>query len=287
VSHGRLIANFPNRWKKMVLAALQANGSHTALDYTKVEYHLQHDVSAKMVVRNAAYDHDNLDWLLQAEREHTKKPFRAIVSDSNPRSVHGVLRVSALDKENDPRWKVNHDATILREPGALAQKAKSLFAISKRAKFIDPNCGFENERYRTSLTAFLAAIRASNPALNDVEYHLRAKADLDFFRQQVQTSIPNSTLVIPRGMKVHFIRWKQMPACDDLHPRYVLTDRGGLAYEVGLDAGKPGEKTRIYRLSDDGHYEIWTQYDRNPKDPTGRSLPAYFQFVDDFQIIGT
>ena len=296
VQHGRLIADFPNRWRKMVLEAAanakskrdEANAKYcTDLDYTRIEYHLQHEVAAKLVVRNGAYNHQQSDWLLQAEKEHLREAFRAIISGTNPRNQTSVLTVSALDKEKDPRWNVRPDPAIPREPRILADAAKQLFAISKKVKFVDPNFKFEMARYQSSLAAFLAAIRTVNPAINEVEYHLEAVCTPEFIKNELPTLSGGSRAAIPRGMRVRFVRWRQLPSGDELHPRYVLTDRGGLAYEVGLDAGQAGEKTKVYRISTTSRDEAWNQYDHKPKDAQGNPVPTYFEFVDEFPVIGT
>jgi hypothetical protein len=296
VHHGRLIADYPNKWRKMVLEAAanakkrreEANtGKYcTDLDYARIEYHLQHEVLAKLVVRNGPYNHQHNDWLLQTEKEHTREPFRAIVSGANPRNNASILTVSSLDKENNARWIVRPDPAIPREPRLLADAAKQLFAISKKVKFVDPNCKLEMPRYQSSLTEFLSAIRTSNSTINEAEYHLEAIGTADFVKEELNKLLSGSSRVFPRGMKIRFIRWKQLPSGDELHPRYVLTDRGGLAYEVGLDAGKPGEKTKVYRISATTRDEVWNQYEQNPKDAQGKPVATYFQFVDEFTVVG-
>ena len=286
VPHGRLIADYPNRWRKMVSEAAKACAQRTELDYTRIEYHLQHEVPAKLVTRNGAYNHQNNDWLAQAESEHAKNAFRAIVSSTNPRSVARVLKISALDKENDPYWQVEPYMRAEREPTVLASAARFLFAISKKVKFVDPNFGLEALRFRISLNAFLSTIRAANSGLVEVEYHFRQKSAAEFFAEQLKKPPVSQPLNVPRGMRVRFVRWKQLPGGDDLHPRYLLTDRGGMTYDVGLDAGKAGEKTKIYRMSEQDREETWNQYETNPKDTLGRPCPTCFEFVDDFTTVG-
>ena len=41
------------------------------------------------------------------------------------------------------------------------------------------------------------------------------------------------------------VRWEQIAGGERLHPRYILTEMGGISFEVGLDEGKPGESTDV------------------------------------------
>jgi len=264
-----------------------AGKPETNLEYTRIEYKLQHEMADKLVPKNGSYNlHDN-DWLAQAEKEHVRQPFRAIVSTANPRAVPKVLKASFLDKENDPYWRVDPFLHVDREGLPLANAARALFSISKKIKFVDPHFGLEALRFRLSLNAFLTAIRAMNPGLVDVEYHLRQKSTADFFQEQIDNPPTPQPLVVPRGMKLRFVRWKQLPGGDKIHPRYLLTDLGGLAYEVGLDVGNAGEKTKIYRMSEKEREETWRQYDTNPKDAFGKPCATCFEFVDEFHLVGT
>lgn len=290
VQHGRLIADFPNSWRKMVLAVAAQNLAgkpETNLEYTRIEYKLQHEMADKLVVRHGAYNHQNNDWLAQAEKEHVRQPFRAIVSSANPRSVPRVLKVSFLDKEGDPHWRVDPYLHVDREALALANPPRTLFGISKKVKFVDPHFGLELPRFRGSLNAFLAAIRAMNPSLVEVEYHCQKKSTAEFFQNQINNPPTPQSLNVPRGIRLRFVRWKQMSGGDKIHPRYILTDRGGLAYEVGLDVGNAGEKTKIYRMSEKEREETWRQYDTNPLDPLGKPCATCFEFVDEFIVSGT
>ena len=52
-------------------------------------------------------------------------------------------------------------------------------------------------------------------------------------------------------MKVFF--WTQVPGGLEMHPRFLLTDLGGMHFENGLDEGGPGEKTLVKPLT----HEVW------------------------------
>ena len=154
VEHGRLISDFPNRWRKMVWEAFVANPKRTARESQLMEYDLQTRSPGRLIPSCRRYDFNDksLDWLMQAEREHQQKPFCAIVAAANPRSSSSVLIASELDKDDDRcAWKVKREDSIPRTPAALAGLGRPLFAISKQVRLVDYNLAPEALRYQEKL----------------------------------------------------------------------------------------------------------------------------------------
>jgi hypothetical protein len=54
--------------------------------------------------------------------------------------------------------------------------------------------------------------------------------------------------LLPPGFKLNVRRWRHMNRGERMHPRYILTDVGGLRIEKGLDEGTPGETTDVSLL---------------------------------------
>jgi hypothetical protein len=74
------------------------------------------------------------------------------------------------------------------------------------------------------------------------------------------------------------VLWKQRPTGEKLHARYFLTERGGIRFDVGLDAGEPGETTDVSLLSDDLYRARWADF---------QEATAAFDKVDEFTVTGT
>jgi hypothetical protein len=51
--------------------------------------------------------------------------------------------------------------------------------------------------------------------------------------------------IIPASVELILYRWRQRSGGDVLHPRYILTERGGLSFEFWLDEGELGETLDI------------------------------------------
>ncbi len=261
VEHGRLIAGFPkrDRWRKMVSEAVKANLAASPLDYTRIEFHLQHRVGAKFLPNSRRYDPADADWLRQAEREHDSgKPFRAIVSGENPRCHSQVIVASELDRDSDPRWKAARSISIPRTPDKLAELASPLFRISNEVRLIDPYFSPDAGRYRRSLKAILRALASLNPNIKKLEWHLEDKCPRDFFEQQCLNRLPSC---VPRGISVQFFRWKERPDGERLHARMILTNRGGVGVEGGLDAGDDSQTTDAYLLTPELRDKHWMSFD--------------------------
>ena len=143
--------------------------------------------------------------------------------------------------------------------------------------FIDPHFGPENGRHVRPFEAFQLALlqgrSGAGPAR--VEVHTGDKAALAFFQQTCQAVL---AALVPRGLSVRFVRWKQQ----ELHNRFVLTDVGGVSFGQGLDEyeGK-GPQEDIVTLLDKAVCEQLMNDYRHPS-PTPK-----FTHQGDVVVIGT
>jgi hypothetical protein len=64
--------------------------------------------------------------------------------------------------------------------------------------------------------------------------------------------------LVPAGLTLRIVRWDK----EDLHNRYVLTERGGLKFGQGLDEGTNPPTDVVNLLGERVHEEIWKDYDR-------------------------
>lgn len=274
VEHGRLISEFPNRWKKMVWEAVLSSPSVTAMESQRIEFHLQHLVGPKFVQSNRRYDFHNPNWLQQAEQAHDAgKPFRAIVTNENPRKRSEVIVATELNREIDARWRVPRLDTIPRTAEKLAEIAGPLFTISTAVRLVDPYFAPEMGRYRKSLEALLRCLVRQRPRVRLVEVHLEERSTREFFEGKC-TELCASC--VPRGMQLKLFRWKELNPGERLHRRLVLTDKGGIGIEGGLDVGKEGETTDVYLLTSEQHASHWKKFDYvRPSDAGADWRPAF------------
>ena len=284
VEHGRLISEFPNRWRKMVWEAFLANPRRTARESELMQYDLQTQLPSRMIPAARRYDfHEpNLDWLKQAEREHQQKPFTAIVAAANPRNAPRVLIASELNKaDKTSLWRDEREGSIPRTPAAIAGLARPLFAISKHVRFIDYNLAPEALRYKRSLQELLSVLANVNQGIRRVEVHIERKTDETFFLGKCNSEWLR---MLGNGLELEIYRWKQRQDGPELHRRFILTERGGIWIDQGLDAGKPGEVTDVGLVSEEIRSQRWRDYDRTRTDANGARVETTFELVDAFKV---
>ena len=85
--------------------------------------------------------------------------------------------------------------------------------------------------------------------LRRCEFHLKVEKhreglvyDNATFERLCREHLP---AVLPEGVELTLVRWEQIAGGKKLHPRYILTEMGGIGFEVGLHEGKPEESTDV------------------------------------------
>ncbi len=286
MDRGRLVSRYPKRWKKLVWDAYQevkASRPHTQKEQALIQTEeknlteLLQRLGDVMIKRHGYVWEANKPWLANAVNEHTRVPFHAVIARENCDEFSHILSSEDMDEEKTPLWAVERGLTVNRKAEDMANAVSAMLSNCTKAIFIDPHFGPENQRYRKTLKAFLYALMHSRGGSTPtrVEVHSSEKSAPDFFKRECKNQMPHN---IPYGLCVRFILWKERQGCEKLHNRYILTDIGGVIFNVGLDEGKQGETDDV-TLMDRKQYELrWNQY-------TG-SNPA-FELVDEIEIVGT
>lgn len=260
---GRLIVRYPSRWKLMVYDSLAKCG---AVEKKRIEEALRR-IDDRMVRRKHQWDAAS-PWLRNAEAEHSRRPFRAIVADGNPNGHPCVLVLDDLDDtlpcdelpEGDPRrlWYAPRSRVIRRNAREMAAAVEPILQHAMEILLVDKHFGPENARHRRPFEEFLEAIaaRAQGTLPRRVEVHTGDKSDQAFFRSACQKVLGP---LVPAGMSVRLVRWN----CDHLHNRFILTDRGGVAFLEGLDeyTGHGREEDVVVLLDEAVCRQLFHDYD--------------------------
>ena len=147
------------------------------------------------------------------------------------------------------------DCPLERIPEVLAEAARILLQHSKRIKFVDGHFDSSAPRFRKTLKEFLRLIHEAGKT-NTCQYHYLQR-EHGRTGEFVQDNLPWLTTSIPRGMVVDFFCWQEKAGGDMFHARYILTEKGGLRYDVGLDEGDPGETTDISHVGPETRERRW------------------------------
>jgi hypothetical protein len=279
IEHARLISKFPSKWQREVYEACDRRPDLGDVEKKRIKEKV-FLLGPKLVATGRPYTPTKL-WLENAESEHIRRPFRAIIATTNPRSHTFILDVDSLD-ESVELWNVPREGKVPRQPRAMATCVSLLFQMSRSILFVDPHFTAES-RFVRPLIQFLrvacdVAQRTGRP-FDRIEYHLEWKYDVGIFATNCQASVLPQ---VPNGCEITFFRWKRRKPGEDLHPRYVLTDLGGIRFDCGLDDGEPGETTDASLLSHALYVERWEDFQQTPT--SGRS--ATYNLVDRIRVVG-
>lgn len=266
---GRLIARYPNKWKKLVYEAVAAC---TEMERKRIEVKLQ-SVDSKMSPGNRDWNPAN-DWLLNAERAHATKPFHAIVSTGNPRLRAEV--VVGSDLHDSPLWQVPSERRVERSAEKLADALGPILAAARRVIFVDPHFSPTKPKAKNALTAYMKKVILVQGTLSaQVEFHTLHRPEMVNFDADCHRELARR---IPTGLQLKIIRWAVRAGGDGFHNRYVFTELGGVRLAWGLDEGQASETDDLTLLDHALYLERMAQF-------VGPN--AAFDFIADFTVKGT
>jgi hypothetical protein len=276
VEYGRLISSFPHKWQKMVIEACISAGIE-GIERTKIIERLR-QIGSKMVSFQREYDPDS-NWISNAEKQHYKKPFRAIISLENQSQNACVLNADYLDEAD--LWKIPRGDIIQRKAEEIAKCASLLLIISKEILIIEPHFEFSNKRFLRPfdcLTTF--AFQDKTP--RRLELHTKDKDNTLNKKEWHEEAQKNLSKIIPEGFTLKVLKWRTMEEIraegkEKIHPRYVLTELGGIKYDYGLDEDKQGSTTDVDLLSPVQYKKRWQNYQKET---------AAFELVDELSVEG-
>lgn len=273
IEHGRLISKFPKHWKRSVYAA--CSGCRD-VERTRIEEGLRR-IDDRMIWTGRPYGSDPA-WLVNAENEHARLPFRAIISAGNPRSRSFVLLADKLD-ETAALWTVSREAKVARNATALGSCVQLLFRVSRSIFFVDPHFKPDTRRYYATLSEMLRAAERSGNRFNRIEYHVKHVCEISIFMDDCRRYLLNR---VPRDWELTFFRWSPRSPGEAMHARYILTEVGGLRVDHGLDEGGPGETTDVSILDRVLHSDRLNDY----LWPAATGSRTVYDLVDRIRIIG-
>ncbi len=283
VEHGRLIALFPRHWRERVI---QACAECKPMEKHRIVESLTR-IHTKLLDRKRPYAKAPT-WLLNAEAEHLRDSFHAIIAVANPRNLPYV-KVSEELSEDDECFVAVREQVIPRTVQAMAACVERLFQGSKEILFVDPHFDPDRRRFTSTLKQFVRIATQNGLRECRIEYHLGSDCPRALFHKNCEDFLLG---LLPRNVTVTFIRWEQIDRGDHLHPRYILTDIGGLHVDSGLDEGDPGETTDIRLLTKRLYVQRWNDYQTSASTTKGLSdeeknnYRTKFRLVNKTQVIG-
>lgn len=277
VEHGRLISRFPGKWARMVMAACSENTQLRDVERSRIAIKLKNLEKNKMAKLNRPYDPEK-NWMNNIEEQQRQRPFHAVIARNNEAKIPNILNIDELDASH-PLWNVPKEQVISRKANELACCAKLLLQVSKEILIIDPHFDPMKSRFRKTFSNLIEFAFEEHLPLR-IELHVEYD---DLKEQKRATEWKDDCLrkfpqIIPEGFILQVFRWKIKASGDKPHARYVLTERGGIRYDYGLDewVGE-GQTTDVALLSTSLYEQRWQDY---------QIKTAAFDLVDKIKVFG-
>ncbi len=254
VSRGRLISRYPKRWKALVYNGLSDEMGDT--ERKRIEEALN-TINDKLFPRRGGWNHE-VGWLENAEAEHARAPFAGILSSDNPRSNSSVLLGDEIS-DSSAAWVATTQIEIQRDPELMAEAVAPLLRNSREIFFVDPYFSPTTQRYTSTLAAFLLKTTRGGLDFPRVQYLCKANGDSRFFSRNCMSELPR---FVPKGLDLEVVLLKEKLGGEKLHDRFILTDRWGVQFSVGLDSHGPNEVTTtiVTLLTEDLWSTLYRKY---------------------------
>ncbi len=280
---GRFVSDFARRrWESVVRETLKPQLTFRAeQQLTEVLAQLQRRGG---LINTGRRFQRGVSWIDNALQQHGEKPFRAIVAGVNPTEEGFVLLVEDVTPEAD-RWRVQTEVVVPRTSADLSACVRPLLHLSREVLFVDPHFAPDTSRYQESLEAFLAAACEGGRSYTRLEYHtkIRGKFEdaaartnlIDTFRRDCRNQLPRR---VPNGIPLRVVLWNEKPDGDKMHARYVMSERGAIRIDKGLDIGHPNQTTDVSLVAPEVYRQRWNDVQRNA---------TTYDFIEEIEVLGT
>jgi hypothetical protein len=249
--HGRMVSDYPRRrWVQLTHALIKSAVSEDSERKECVELLMALQKHA-LVERQAPLWTDGKLWVENAIDEHKRLPFHGIVADKQISSLPQSIAVGPSMNKNGA-WNTPATRSVPRRAREMLESVRSLIDMSTSIVLIDRNFNPSDRRFVSVLTRFAEHIKAKthHPRIQQIKYvtTYELSGTTAEFEKSCRTFLPNA---IPVGISVRFyLKVKNL-----FHPRFVLTNLGGVNFEYGLDEGD-GE-VLVSRLSSEDFQQQW------------------------------
>lgn len=281
----RLLSEFPKDWTGQAYGEFYKHFEYddTSLEFQNAQPEFETYVQLltdHTVRRNRTID-DSKSWLDEAVREHSSRPFHAIMaSHTGEGSCTSVITPNVIDDIRDGRWYLPTIASARKTAAEIAQAVAPLLKVANKIALIDPYFDPSEPRF---LTTFEEMMKIAFGASRCIEtwpsvtimtnvYQVHRQRDGEFTASQKAnvagdlTHKANQHLpgLLPKGACVDFYCLENPPSGDAFHNRFVLTDVGGVIAPYGLDDFSSGAthnaKDDLHPMSKGVYEERWKQY---------------------------
>ena len=248
IPEGRLIAAFPSTWRRLVYEAAKTK-LEGKMDLKRIEERLNNLPKTAFISRGRPGKGCSSNWVHAAIEEHRRSPFHAVVASMQV-DEDGFVQPDDISNDH-PSFAPNRQWNVKRDANSMADCCSSLLYGSYHIKLIDYNFNASALRWKRPFQEFLRRIKSGTT--------------IDIFRDDgvltsnYVTGVEDALKEVARigAILRLFVRPK-----GSMHKRFVLTDKGGITFDIGLDQDYGGQKTHdiVTVLQEDIRMQQWEKY---------------------------
>lgn len=224
IPKGRIISRFPKDWQRQVYDRLATSGS---VNDSRVEIALKR-LGKAVVPTGRPKKLGKPTFIDSALTEHLSRPFTAILAEANPNDHSRVLMLDELHDDHE-LWQASTEQAVPRRAECYLEALGELLRSCTELRLVDPHFHPKKQRFQRPLKEIASQLR-----LKKFQYHVHESRDWGIadFERDCHNELE---YLVPQGVTVEMVIWSCKPGGQDFHARYVLTDKGGVRVEQGLD----------------------------------------------------
>ena len=247
VGNGRLLCEFPRKWKKEVLETarrLEREGRNSPIQTQRIIDQFQHGAFRRALVSSNRDYHKESSWCDAAQT--VSEPFDLIISSREPSSENELQAGEFI--RTDPPFARPRQKEVRRNAEDLISAGWPCFRKAKEIMVVDPYFRPLEANFGKVLGHFI--VRLANEKSSPPRFEVHTKLPDPYYPEIHQKNWQKwADDNLPPGWTLEVIHWERVETGGNLHARYILTNLGGLDYNWGTDEA-PDEWTQIALLDD-------------------------------------
>lgn len=242
VSRGRFLVEYPKDWRKRVYDVVDRLSKPIRANAIKSKIG-DHSMRLARLVGPAGRTFTPGKWLDNAlQQQESARPFRAIVTGQDGLERTDVLHATDFARDEEP-WAAPTQRKCARTAEALTDAVLGMLCHSAELLLVDRHFDATEPRFTRPFGMMVAA----RTAWKRLELHtaLRPSQKLPALTGKYTRCLAP---LVPSGTELKVVLWPGLPDGERLHPRFVLTERGGMHFDYGLDEGHSSNETTLVSL---------------------------------------
>lgn len=261
---GRIISMFPKQWAKEAINSIDSNLGD--IEKKKIREKVLYLKRYCSISSGRHYCNETNSWLESAIKQQKSNPFHAIIATKKSDSECSCVLTLNEIEENHPKFLSHSTRRISRDKKSLLNAFDVLLRSENKVVFIDPYFSFFDAGYISLLSCCLRVISESHKSSKcNVYIHFSAGKRGSDIGEIERSSVVNS-LKIPSNIILKVFSWNKKDQGDDLHDRYLLTEKGGIHIGRGFKPAKITLKTALSLVGRDASLEMLKSFERQSGD---------------------